>query len=191
MGNPLVHFKFGTAEKFRNCVKDPNTIYFITDTETGSHRVYLGDACYNVDVVSDFNDISSSEDVPSATLVKYELSKKSNECIITEFDDTEVPEVITLDGDKEYRYTKLTGCTSVNIKIQNHKTLRFYSSLVLHKVSSELTIKEFVTIEDGEGYPVVFLNGDMPLSENNTLELLFFDNGVNTCCIGAVYNNEL
>lgn len=191
MDIPFVHYIYGTAEKFKTCDKDPNAIYFITDTQTGAHRIYMGETCFNVDIVSDLDNITSSDVVPSAISVKAALNKKSDVCTVNSFDSTTVPECITMENDHEYRYTSLTDCTGVTIEISAHREQRFYSSLILHTVNSTTTLEEFVTIQNNSGFPVRLLNGDTSLAGMDTVELLFFDNGLSTCCIGAAYKYEL
>lgn len=187
----FVRYVYGTAEKFKNHPKDNHTIYFITDTETGSHRIYLGDACYNIDVVTRLDNNISDINVPSTSAVQEELNKKSNLCQVSSFNIETISDTLVLENDHEYRYTYLSECSNVTVRIQPHETKRFYSSLVLSKINSDKSIKEFITVTESPDYPVMFLNGDSPLSGMNTLELLFFDNGLNICCIGAAYNYEL
>ena len=60
-----VQFKRGTMAAFANvATKDPNTIYFITDT----NRIYVGDSEYSRPVL--YGNAAPSNTMPQGTLYK-------------------------------------------------------------------------------------------------------------------------
>lgn len=194
-----VTFKFGDDSVYQNLQnKDSNTIYFTADSE-GNHRIYVGPDCYNVTVVTTLDTSNSSiidnKKVPSVPAVLSALNQKVNRCQLVTSDATSLPAVVTLSNNTEYRYLNIPstpGVTTVNISIPHDNTpYLYYSSLIIHGVNSPDMISDFVTIDvNSDEQDIKFLNGDISLSGMDTLELLFFSNGLNVCCIGATYLSE-
>ena len=190
-----VTFKFGDESTYQNLQnKDGNTIYFTADND-GNRRLYVGTDCYNVTVVTNLNTSDSSimdnKKVPSVPAVISGLNQKVNRCQLV---DSSLPSVVTLSNNTEYRYLNITapGPSTVNISIPRDDTpYLFYSSVVIHNISCPDTVEEFVTIDSGSDISEVkFLNGEASLGDMDTIELLFFSNGLDVCCIAATYKHE-
>lgn len=191
--NEYVKFIKGTKERFDSLEnRDENAIYFISDEQNHTNRIYIGDKCFNVDVIQDLSTEANNYTVPSSIAVRNALANKLSICKVKTFTDTSLPQVLELESDTEYRYTNLTGATSLNIKInddiQNNYSY-FYSSVILSKVNSTNSVADFISIDSSSAVTnIIFLNYDVTL--NNTAELLFFSNGLHICCIVATYNSE-
>lgn len=192
MSAEYVRFVRGTAEQYEALQeKDSEAIYFISDDVTGTNKIYVGEDCYIVTIVTDINSANvNDETVLSSLATKTAISTKANKTMLENFTVTTLPSVVELENNTEYRYNSLTGASTVNVSISDFSSdYLFYSSLVLHNINSSGTIEEFVTIDqDSAVSNISFLNGDKSLASNNTIELLFFSNGVGVCCIGAVSN---
>ena len=186
-----VRFIHGTAEQYDALQeKDDDAIYFISDDVNGTNTIYKGDESYSVTIITDINGQVNNKTVLSSLATKNANSTKANKTMLENYDVTTLPAVVELENNTEYRYNSLTGATTVNVSISDFGTdYLFYSSLVLHNINSSRTIEEFVTIDQGSAVSnISFLNGNKSLASNNTIELLFFSNGVGMCCIGAVSN---
>lgn len=186
-----VTFKFGSDNTYKSLQnKDENAIYFITDAD-GNSRIYVGDTCYNVTVVEDLDTgVIGDAVVPSTRAVVEQLNKKVNVCTLVSNDSTTLPATLLLNNNTEYRYLNLASATatSITVSIPTIATpFLYYSSVVLHEINSSDDITTFVTVaQDSE--PIMFLNPSVNLAGFNTLELLFFSNGLGVCCIAAPTN---
>jgi hypothetical protein len=192
-----VRFCFGTDDRYQalknNNNLDPNAIYFIVDS-SGGGRLYVGNQNYNIDIVDNLSiGPDSNTTVPSVYAVASGLNEKVSRCrIITDDTSTSVPALITLTPDTEFRYTALTGSsatTSITLSIPNALSYQYYSSIVLSKINSSSDITTFVTLDANSPTQTVrFLNPDFSLSGKDVVEILFFSNGLDICCIGAGYS---
>lgn len=187
-----VRFVKGTAEQYEALQeKDSEAIYFISDEATDTNKIYVGEDCYTIKIVTDIASADvNDETVLSSLATKTAISTKANKTLLENYTVTTLPAIVELENNTEYRYNNLTGATGVNVSISDFSSdYLFYSSLVLHNVNSTGNIADFVTIDSGSSVSnISFLNGDKSLASNNTIELLFFSNGVGVCCIGAVSN---
>ena len=186
-----IKFKFGSEQTFNSINKDENTVYFITD-DYGNHRLYVGNDCYNVSVVTSLSGAVSDKTVPSTSAVLTELNKKVDHCSVVVSDDSTLPQTLLLQNNTEYRFLNLTGATELTISIPTSSIASggglFYSSVILHTVNSANDVATFVqTTPDSPS--VVFLNPAASMSEGDTVELLFFSNGLDICCIAAPSNH--
>ena len=192
-----VRFCFGTDDRYQtlknNNNLDPNAIYFIVDS-SGGGRLYVGNQNYNIDVVDNLSiGPDSNTTVPSVYAVASGLNEKVSRCrIITDDTSTSVPALITLTPDTEFRYTALSGSSttaSITLSIPNALSYQYYSSIVLSKINSSSDITTFVTLDANSPTQTVrFLNPDFSLSGKDVVEILFFSNGLDICCIGAGYS---
>lgn len=196
-GKKPVRFCFGTEAKYNTINKDPNAIYFITNS-AGGGRLYVGEQSYNVDVVNNLElGPTSTTTAPTVSAVVGGLNNKVSRCaIITDSTSATLPNNITLNTDTEYRYVALTytstATPSLVLTIPNTTEYQFYSSIVLSKINFSGTIEEFVSLASASPVQTIrFLNGDMDLSGNDVVELLFFSNGIDICCIGATYSTSV
>ena len=188
-----VYFKRGSLDIFESINKDSNTIYFISDGD-GVNQIYLGDVLYGTQILTDINAVSSDVTVFSSAAVNAGLNKKVDKCTLHTITDTTLPTAVTLNNNSEYRYLSLSGATTLNVSFSNMTTDGlFYSSVVLHEVSTNVSIADFVTVDSSSQIQnIVFLNGDFDLSDSETAEFLFFSNGMTgeICCIGYGYKVE-
>lgn len=188
-----VRFCFGTETAYNNIQnKDPNAIYFVVNN-SGGGRIYIGNQLYNVNVVNDLDNASTS-DVPSTSAVVAGLCGKVSRCrIITDDTSTSIP-AINLEADTEYRYTNIDNDTSNLIVAfpNNCEQYQFYCSVILADVAFSGTVKDFVTLNPASVYqrPIRFLNEDVDLTGKNVVEILFFANGIDICCIGTGYSTS-
>lgn len=188
-----VKFCFGTESTYSNMQnKDSNAIYFISNN-SGGGRLYVGEQSYNVDIVDNLElDSNSNIVAPSVAAVNTGLNKKVNKCnIITDSVSTTLPSIVSLSTDTEYRFTALNGSLTTSnlvLYIPADTTYQFYSSVVLSRVNFSGIITNFVTLDSSSPTRNVrFLNADFDLSGKNVVEILFFSNGVDICCIGSGY----
>ena len=189
-GSP-VSFKYGSAEKYEalknNNQVDSNSIYFIHDGN-GNNRIYVGTDCYNIGIVEDLETGTiSSNVVPSTEAVVMQLNKKATQCNIVVSTATTITAPITLTNNTEYRYFNLTDIDEITVNIDfdaSQPTRMFYSTLTLYSVLSGVAVSDFVTVPDGAS-PIRFLNPEVILSD--TVELMFFSNGRDICCIAGTY----
>lgn len=187
-----VTFCFGSAESYNNLThKDENSVYFISDTD-GHQRIYVGGTCYNIDIVEDLDTGTiGNKEVPSTQAVVTQLNKKVDNCALVTSSDTVLPEPLVLNNNTEYRYLNLSSASSITISIPTlSESFLYYSSVVLYPINSSDSIDTFVTASAGNT-SIVFLNPDVNLTDKNTLELLFFSNGLDICCIAAASNHEI
>lgn len=187
-----VKFRYGDANKFSTIEKDSNTIYFIHD-DAGNKRIYVGDDCYNVTVVDtlDSDVILSDKSVPSTYATKTALNSKVGLCKVVGADATTLPEVIDLENNVEYRYVNIDEITHVTVSsAQLEGPDLFYCSIILNTVNSSDSVADFVTVSSDSGVNIRFLNADVNLSDMDTVELLFFWNGLDICCIASAYAHE-
>ena len=196
-GKKPVRFCFGTEAKYNTINKDPNAIYFITNS-VGGGRLYVGEQSYNVDVVNNLElGPTSTTTAPTVSAVVGGLNNKVSRCaIITDSTSATLPNNITLNTDTEYRYVALTYTSTATptlvLTIPNTTEYQFYSSIVLSKINFSGTIEEFVSLASASPVQTIrFLNGDVDLSGNDVVELLFFSNGIDICCIGATYSTSV
>lgn len=113
-------------------------------------------------------------------------------CVVHTYTDTALPAKVVLDNNNEYRYINLTNANSLTISIETIDiTKSFYSTIVLHNVSSTDSLSTFVTVSgDSVISNIIFLNEDnVDLSISDTAELLFFTNGMSNTvmCIAYAY----
>ena len=189
-GSP-VSFKYGSAEKYEalknNNQVDSNSIYFIHDSN-GNKRIYVGTDCYNIGIVEDLETGTISSDVvPSTEAVVTQLNKKASQCNIIVNTATTITAPITLVNNTEYRYFNLTDIDEITVNIDydaSQPTKMFYSTLTLYSTLSGVAVGDFVTVPNGAS-PIRFLNPEVEL--NNTVELMFFSNGRDICCIAGTY----
>lgn len=187
-----VKFRYGDANKFSTIEKDSNTIYFIHD-DAGNKRIYVGDDCYNVTVVDtlDSDVILSDKSVPSTYATKTALNSKVGLCQVVGTEATTLPDVIDLENNVEYRYVNIDEITGVTVRsAQRYEPDLFYCSIILNTVNSSDSVADFVTVSSDSGVNIRFLNADVNLSDMDTLELLFFWNGLDICCIASAYVHE-
>ena len=189
-----VRFCFGTEATYENIQnKDPNAIYFIVNS-SGGGRLYVGEQNYNIDVVNNLEiGPNSNTTAPSVYAVASGLNGKVSRCrIVTDSTSTTVPALITLATDTEYRFTALTGSSttaSITLSIPALTDYQFYSSIILSKINSSSVITDFITLDANSPTQTVrFLNPDFDLSGKDVVEILFFSNGLDICCIGAGYD---
>lgn len=187
-----VQFKYGSKEKFDSITHDANTIYFISDDTTHTNRIYVGDDCFNVEVISELDDSLSSESVPNVHAVKTALNTKVNKCKIIDNTETDLPSVVELVSDTEMRFLHLDLSEDSKLNISITKPLSeiafFYCSVTLCKVNSQSIISDFITIDTNSVIKNIhILNNDVSLVDNNVVELLFFHNGLSICCIASAY----
>ena len=99
--------------------------------------------------------------------------------------------IVSLSTDTEYRFTALNGSLTTSnlvLYIPADTTYQFYSSVVLSRVNFSGIITNFVTLDSSSPTRNVrFLNADFDLSGKNVVEILFFSNGIDICCIGSGY----
>ena len=193
-----VAFKFGDESAYQNLQnKDGNTIYFTSDND-GNRRLYVGTDCYNVTVVTNIDPSDSSimdnKKVPSVPAVISALNQKVNRCQLINSTVTTIPAVITLANNTEYRYLNITapGPSTITVSIpQDDTPYLYYSSVIIHNINCADTVVDFVNIDiNSDVQEVKFLNGDAGLGDMDTVELLFFSNGLDVCCIAATYKHE-
>lgn len=194
-----VRFCFGTDDKYQylkeNNNLDSSAVYFIVNN-SGGGRLYVGEQNYNIDVVNNLNIGPDSETTtPSVFAVATGLNAKVNRCnIVTDDTSTTVPNLITLSTDTEYRFTALTGSSttaSITLSIPDFTGYQFYSSIVLSKIQATGVITDFVTVSGSSPVQTIrFLNPEFELDEKDVIEMLFFSNGLDVCCIGAGYNSS-
>lgn len=189
-----VRFCFGTESTYENIQnKDPNAIYFIVNN-SGGGRLYVGEQNYNIDVVNNLEiGPDSNTTAPSVYAVASGLNGKVSRCkIVTDSTSTTVPALITLATDTEYRFTVLTGSSttaSITLSIPALTDYQFYSSIILSKINSSSVITDFITLDANSPTQTVrFLNPDFDLGGKDVVEILFFSNGLDICCIGAGYD---
>ena len=189
-----VRFCFGTEATYENIQnKDPNAIYFIVNS-SGGGRLYVGEQNYNIDVVNNLEiGPNSNTTAPSVYAVASGLNEKVSRCrIVTDSTSTTVPALITLATDTEYRFTALTGSSitaSISLSIPALTDYQFYSSIILSKINSSSVITDFITLDANSPTQTVrFLNPDFDLGGKDVVEILFFSNGLDICCIGAGYD---
>ena len=189
-----VRFCFGTEATYENIQnKDPNAIYFIVNS-SGGGRLYVGDQNYNIDVVNNLEiGPDSNTTAPSVYAVASGLNGKVSRCrIVTDSTSTTIPALITLATDTEYRFTALTGSSitaSISLSIPALTDYQFYSSIILSKINSSSVITDFITLDANSPTQTVrFLNPDFDLGGKDVVEILFFSNGLDVCCIGAGYD---
>lgn len=189
-----VRFCFGTEATYDNIQnKDPNAIYFIVNS-SGGGRLYVGEQNYNIDVVNNLEiGPDSNTTAPSVYAVASGLNEKVSRCrIVTDSTSTTVPALITLATDTEYRFTALTGSSttaSITLSIPALTDYQFYSSIILSKINSSSVITDFITLDANSPTQTVrFLNPDFDLGGKDVIEILFFSNGLDICCIGAGYD---
>ena len=194
--NNPIKFKWGYETTFNHINKEEDTIYFISDNE-GNNRIYVGDECYNVQIVTSLESGNtvplSHKTVPSSIAVSNALNNKVNRCtLITRNGDFPTIE-LQLQNNTEYRYLQLNALEEITVKLPDdfpaYSAYLFYSSVILHNISSTKTVQEFIKLPDDSTQHIRFLNGDVDLNGMNTLEALFFSNGLNMCCIAAAYNS--
>jgi len=80
MANSNVLFSRGSSSGFTSVIKDPNTLYFITDT----HEIYLGNERYAIGGDINISVIGSGDIVSS---VEWDSGSKSLRIILSEADD--------------------------------------------------------------------------------------------------------
>lgn len=190
--NKPVKFKYGNASTFETITKDDNTIYFIHNDTTNDNRIYVGNECFNVTVVSNLDDANISDlAVPSVRAAKEGLNKKVSKCDLVTITDSDLQSYLTLANNTEYRGLDLTDVASLTIDVDENYTPRlFYSSVILHAIDSSDTVADFVQVRTGSDVVIRFLNGDTDLGGMDTAEFLFFSNGLDICCIAYAYNSE-
>ena len=187
-----VKFKIGDYDAYEALTnKDEGTIYFVT--KDNNRRIYIGDKCYNVSVVTDINDsVLSNDTVFSSLAVKNGLNSKVGMCTIDTSDSTTLPTTVYIRNNYEYRFINLTNATALQVEVTNdYVPYLFYCSVVLHTVNFSGSVAEFVTVPSGSETVIKFLNGDTALDGMDTLELLFFSNGLDLCCIAATYKHTV
>lgn len=188
-GTP-VKFKIGGQADYEGTTKDDNVIYFTTDSD-GNHRIYVGDDCYNVTVIETDLDsaVMSTKTVPSTQATKEALNGKVSRCRVV--DGLTIPNPINIKNNVEYRYLGITDISGITIKTAaSYERDLFYCSIILNSLNSTDSVADFVTVDPTSGTNVRFLNPDVNLSDMDTVELLFFFNGLDICCIAATYKHE-
>ena len=117
--------------------------------------------------------------------------------ITTDTTTTTLPNKVVLTNNNEYRYLSLTAATDISISIEdaNATSGSFYSTIVLHNISSTDTISTFVTVNNASLIDnIIFLNEDsVDLSQADTLEMMFFTNGMSNVvmCIAYAYTQPV
>lgn len=174
--------------------KDTNAIYFVNG-EGNVNQIYLGSDLYGADIINSYTDIANNKSVYSTTASNSMIAGKADMCTLRTYSDTTLPEILNISNNTEYRYTALTNATGLNISITdapvNQDTWMFYSSIVLNKISTTLSLDEFITMDSSSSInDIIFLNKDIViLDDMDVLEVLFFANGMSNqvCCIGYAY----
>lgn len=187
-----VKFKIGDEDTYNNlATKDKGTMYFVTDADDNK-RIYIGDQCYNLTVITDLeNGVVSDKTVYSSEAVKLGLNSKVSMCTVDTSDSETLPTTVNIRNNYEYRFPNLTGATGIQVDVTNdYVHYLFYCSIILHKIISSDSVAEFVTVPSGSTTEIKFLNGDVNLDGMDTLELLFFTNGLDICCIASTYKHE-
>ena len=126
----------------------------------------------------------------------WQDAPESSACIVHTYTNTSLPNKVVLDNNNEYRYINLTGATGITISIETvDMTKSFYSTVVLHNVTSTNTLSNFVSVsQDSVISNVIFLNeNNVDLSISNTVEMLFFINGMSNSvmCIAYAYSSNI
>lgn len=195
----FVRFKRKSRTDFDNISnKDTNAIYFVNGENDVANQIYLGEDLYGPRILNSSTDVPDNISVYSSSLTKNMTDSKADNCILRVYSDTTLPAIVELDNNTECRYISLTGATSLNIKINNvpasQNEWMFYSSIVLNKINSTDGLSTFVTVDSTSDIQnIIFLNeANTPLTDMETLELLFFSNGMSNqvCCIGYSYKFE-
>lgn len=125
----------------------------------------------------------------------WQDAPESGVCVVHTYTDTSLPAKVVLDNNNEYRYLSLTNANSLTISIETIDTTKsFYSTIVLHNVTSTNSLSTFVTVSgDSVISNIVFLNeNNVDLSTADTAELLFFTNGMSNTvmCIAYAYGTS-
>lgn len=160
-------------------------------------KIYVGDND-GVDVSglnvtsSDNNKVLTASYQNGVGTYSWQDAPESSACIVHTYTDTSLPTKVVLDNNNEYRYINLTNATSLTISIETIDTTKsFYSTIVLHNVSSTASLSTFVTVSgDSVISNIIFLNeNNVDLSTADTAELLFFTNGMSNVvmCIAYAY----
>ena len=124
----------------------------------------------------------------------WQTASSGAECIIVTDTSTSLPNKVVIENNHEYRYLSLTNATGITISIETVDISKsFYSTVVLHNVTSTETLSNFVSVsQDSVLSNVIFLNEDfVDLSASDTVEMLFFTNGManNVMCIAYGYHS--
>ena len=117
-------------------------------------------------------------------------------CSIVTNTTTTLPNKLVIENNHEYRYLSLTSASSITISIETIDTTKsFYSTVVLHNVSTTDVLSTFVQVSNDSLIDnIIFLNEDsVDLSSNDTLEMMFFSNGMpnSVMCIAYAYTAPL
>lgn len=163
-------------------------------------KIYVGDND-GVDVSglnvtsSDNNKVLTATYSGGVGTYSWQDAPESSACIVHTYTDTALPAKVVLDNNNEYRYLSLTNANSLTISIETIDTTKsFYSTIVLHNVSSTDSLSTFVTVSgDSVISNIVFLNeNNVDLSTADTAELLFFTNGMSNTvmCIAYAYGTS-
>jgi hypothetical protein len=126
-----VRFVKGTAEQYEALQeKDSEAIYFISDEATETNKIYVGEDCYTIKIVTDIASADVNDDtVLSSLATKTAISTKANKTLLENYTVTTLPAVVELENNTEYRYNNLTGATTVNVSISDFSSdYLFYSS---------------------------------------------------------------
>lgn len=113
-------------------------------------------------------------------------------CSIVTNTATTLPNKLVIENNHEYRYLSLTSASSITISIETIDTTKsFYSTVVLHNVSTTDVLSTFVQVSNDSLIDnIIFLNEDsVDLTSNDTLEMMFFSNGMpnSVMCIAYAY----
>lgn len=160
-------------------------------------KIYVGDKD-GVDVSglnvtsSDNNKVLTASYQNGVGTYSWQDAPESSACIVHTYTDTSLPNKVVLDNNNEYRYINLSNASSLTISIETIDTTKsFYSTIILHNVSSTSSLSTFVTVSgDSVISNIIFLNEDnVDLSTADTAELLFFTNGMSNTvmCIAYAY----
>ena len=160
-------------------------------------KIYVGDKD-GVDVSglnvtsADNNKVLTASYQNGVGTYSWQDAPESGACIVHTYTDTALPAKVVLDNNNEYRYLSLTNANSLTISIETIDTTKsFYSTIVLHNVSSTNSLSNFVTVSgDSVISNIIFLNeNNVDLSTADTAELLFFTNGMSNTvmCIAYAY----
>lgn len=121
-------------------------------------------------------------------------ASSGGECVIVTDTSTSLPNKVVIENNHEYRYLSLTSASTITVSIETIDiTKSFYSTIVLHNVSSTDSLSTFVTVSgDSVISNIVFLNeNNVDLTTADTVEMLFFANGManSVMCIAYAYSS--
>lgn len=159
-------------------------------------KIYVGSDATGVDVKA------LNDEVVTARSTYQNLNARLDDMptgctITTDTTTTTLPAKVVLANNSEYRYLSLTAATGISISIEDATAASgsFYSTLVLHNISSTDPISTFVTVDsDSLIDNIIFLNEDsVDLSQADTMEMMFFTNGMSNVvmCIAYAYTQPV